>query len=428
MEAFCASRASTLVVIAPPMFRVLPHWYKVGLPEILIEFSSVMSASLPSNLRLINSFATPEFKQDGVHLTDYSGLRYVVHLFDAARAITKTPLPMPELESTIESIRVVNDRVAVLEQGQAILSAEFSMKSAIDAELDEYMENVRSENSFLISGLPGPESGLDSRDWQKRVKRMVEEKIQLIIGRQAPISHVQNATGSRKDGIKVFLVTMVNFDDSKLIRNKFGSFFKAGASARPAGLMGLSVRIRLTLGTRIRIEIMKLLADRYRASNPGSKTQVVNYESRPTMKFTPAPNAADRRPLHFTYIKAVTKLPVNFTTEELAPIYKLALTSSELTGKLRSTFIVLHDEVAREMSRSFSASRSQASGPSSTVPAPVIPGLAGPQPVPQPGHQGHRGGRGGGRGHPDHRSNRSSGRMEQDRSRSRSPLRGQNDS
>ena len=199
-----------------------------------------------------------------------------------------------------------------------------------------------------------------------------------------------------------------------------------------SGLIGLSVRIRLTLGTRVRIEIMKLLAERYRTSNPGSKTQVVNYESRPTMKFTPAPSASDRRVMHFNYIRAVTKLPVNFTTEELAPVYKLAMSSSDLTGKLRATFIILSDDVAREISRSQnrappSSSASADSGPAnpsanpdasrSTTSAPFVPA------------SGSRGaGRGGGGGGRSSRTSRSSSHMEHDRSRSRSPLRGQHDS
>lgn len=236
LEAFCASRATTVVVVSPPMFRVLPHWYSTGLAEILIEFSSVMSCNRPINLHLAGSFATPELLQDGVHLTPYSGLRYIVHLFDAARAILETPAPPPELAATNEAIRVVADRVVVLEQGQAILAADFALKTAVDAELDDYHENVRFEDCFLISGLPGPESGLGNRDWQHSVKRMVQEKIKLIIGRQATISYVQNATGTRKDGIKVFLVKMTNVEDSKAIRNKFGSFFKAGAQPRPQGL------------------------------------------------------------------------------------------------------------------------------------------------------------------------------------------------
>ena len=342
--------------------------------------------------------------------------RFVVHLFDASRALSEAPAVPPELAQTNESVRVVADRVGVLEQSHARLAAKFDTKAAVDAELDEYMENVRYEDHFLISGLPGPGTGLSTRDWPGAGKKQVLEKIQIIIGRQAPISYIQNATGTRKDGVKVFLVKMVNREDSKLIRDKFGSFFKAGAPTRPQGLEDLSIRNRVTIGTRIRLEIMKLLAARYKAANPGSKVQVINYEPRPTMKFTPPSDASDRRPLHFTYIRAVTKLPVDFTPEEINPIYRIAASSSELTGKLRSTFIVLSDDVARELSREHAVGAS-ASAPSSGSGVPANPA------PPSGGSRGSRGNRSN-----RSSSSRSSSRMEHDRSRSRSPLRGLNPS
>ena len=367
VEAFCVACPTTQVMVSPPMYRVRPHWYSVGFPEILVEFSAILSPSRPANLHLIDSFPTPELQADGVHLTAYSGLRYVVHLFDSSRAYADAPASTPEASRTSEAVRVVTYRVSVLEQGHARLQASFDLKTAIDAELDEYLENVRNEDQFTIAGLPGPESGLSSRDWQAQVQRQIKEKLFLLLGRHAPIGYVQNITGKRRDGVKVFLVKMVNREDSKLSRSKFGSYFKAGSAVRPPGLIGLSIRIRLTIGSRIRIEILKLLADRYKKSNPGSKVQVVNYEPRPCMKLTPPSNASDPRPMNFTYIRAVTKLPVDFTLEELEPIYRLAASNSELTGKLRSLFIILSDDVALELSRARSASASAPSSASGTV-------------------------------------------------------------
>ena len=77
VDSFVAARPTTMVMVAPPMFRAHPHWYNVGLPEILVEFSSVMSTNRPGTLHLLESFPTPEFQADGVHLTAYSGLRLV---------------------------------------------------------------------------------------------------------------------------------------------------------------------------------------------------------------------------------------------------------------------------------------------------------------------------------------------------------------
>ena len=100
IDTFCLSRQSTLVLIAPPMYRTRPYWYTTSLPEVLMEFSAVVSANRPPNLHLLEGFATPEFLQDGVHLTPYSGLRFVVHLFDAATSRSTDPAPPPELDRT----------------------------------------------------------------------------------------------------------------------------------------------------------------------------------------------------------------------------------------------------------------------------------------------------------------------------------------
>ena len=92
LDAFCSARPTTQVMAAPPMYRVRPHWYNVGLPEILVEFSAVMSQDHPANLHLLESFPTPEFQTDGVHLTPYSGLRQV---FNSSFATCATELFVP---------------------------------------------------------------------------------------------------------------------------------------------------------------------------------------------------------------------------------------------------------------------------------------------------------------------------------------------
>lgn len=42
----------------------------------------------PCCLHLLPSFPTPEFDQDGVHLTVYSGLEFMIHLFDSSISVT----------------------------------------------------------------------------------------------------------------------------------------------------------------------------------------------------------------------------------------------------------------------------------------------------------------------------------------------------
>lgn len=78
--------------------------------------------------------------------------------------------------------------------------------------------------------------------------------------------------------------------------------------------------------------------------NSGAKFKVISYEPRPILKLIPAPEAKSQRVLHFTYIEAVRKLPVNFSSEELKPILK-KVDSAFFHGRIRSVFIVLSDDM-----------------------------------------------------------------------------------
>ena len=338
-----------LVLVAPPMYRLLPEWYHDHLPEILLQFSKILSPLQKDRVHLLPSFSGSDIESDGVHLTPYAGLKFVVHLFDASLDIVKSlAAPLPEGVARVgELSRVLEDRVSVLEQDSRHYRQEFQLKTARDSELADFEENLRNECYFVISGLPQVPSGLVGRAWQEHAKGLVQDKIKLILGRESRIVVV---SGLRRDENPVYLVKLESVDNSKRIRDKFGSYFKAGAPAVPPELKGLSIRIRLTHATRVRIAIMQALASNYKSSNPGSKVQVVNFEPRPMMRLTPPQNASDPRILTFNFIEAVTKLPARFSKKDLA--YILKTTSGKFKGELRSLFVVLSDDLRDQGSRS----------------------------------------------------------------------------
>ena len=89
-------------------------------------------------------------------------------------------------------------------------------------------------------------------------------------------------------------------------------------------------------------QVLKLLAKRYRASNPEGRAQVVSYQPRPVIKITPPPSAKDRRIKVYHYVDAVKNLPCNFSMDEVIPF--LRRINPELMGQIRSLFIVLTDD------------------------------------------------------------------------------------
>lgn len=342
----CSDFPARVFLVCPPMFRTTPGWYEDGLPEILQKFSTVMTSAKPDNLHLLPSFSTPTYEADGVHLTPYSGLEFIFHLFDSSKKlISSLTSPVSSaLASGVESGRVLEDRVMVMEQKYGCLSRSFNAKVAVDSELADFQENVRNEVFFTISGLSKISSEKRGKDWQAQAVSDVAGVIQTLLGKALPIVAVLNASGRGSDAVVRYHVKMQSAADSQEIRSKFGSFFIGGEDRRPQALKDVSISNRVTPGTQVRVAVLKLLAKRYLDRNAKAKAKVIGYESRPMLRLTPPPSSSDRRVLNYTYIEAVRNLPVNFSSEELKPIMKKAV-NAKFNGKLKSIFIVLDDDM-----------------------------------------------------------------------------------
>ena len=320
----CSLHQDRAFLISPPLYRVHPLWYREGLPEIMSLFSQILNTDKPANLHLLSSFATPEFEANGVHLTAYSGLEYVLHLFDgAADLLTNLEMPLPEKSiKSSESTRVLEDRVMALEQDHRRLNGVVEGKIAIDAEEADYRENVSNLDSFTLAGLPRLSPDLVGKAWQDAAVKDVQGFIRLLMGRDMGIHFIKNSTARHKDADIKYTVKMKDVQDSKLIRDKFGSFFSGGADKRPPEMKPYSVRNRITPGTQVRISVLQVLARRYKVSNPGSKVKVIGYDPRPLIKIIPPSNAKDSRMLTYGYVEAVKTLPTNFTEAELDFIFQ----------------------------------------------------------------------------------------------------------
>ena len=354
LQEFCASllEACSLhqdqaFLISPPLYRVHPLWYREGLPEIMSLFSQILNTDKPANLHLLSSFATPEFEANGVHLTAYSGLEYVLHLFDgAADLLTNLEMPLPEKSiKSSESTRVLEDRVMALEQDHRRLNRVVESKTAVDAELADFRANESTEDFFVLSGLPRISGDLIGKAWQDQAVKDVDGFITRLMGRSLSIVFVKNSTQRYEDAEVTYSVQMSNVQDSRAIRTKFGSFF-LGGDKRPAEFKPYSVKNFVTPETRIRISLLKLLAKKYRESNPGSKVQVIGWQPRPKIKITPAASASDRRVMQFNFVQAVTRLPCQFAPSDLEAIARRI--NPDLLGKVRSLFVVLSDDMVKK--------------------------------------------------------------------------------
>ena len=96
---------------------------------------------------------------------------------------------------------------------------------------------------------------------------------------------------------------------------------------------------------------LRLLAKRYRASNPEGRAQGVSYEPRPVIKITPSPSAFDPQIKVYHYVDAIKNLPCNFTMAEITPL--LHRINPELMGQIRFLFVVLLDDQFRHVLNQF---------------------------------------------------------------------------
>ena len=343
----CQSHPAKYFFLSPPMYRTTPVWYREGLPEVLTTFSQTMNQNKPANLHILSSFPTPDFQADGVHLTPYSGLEFLIHLFDGATdAIERLSQPPEVLQSrNTESTRVLEDRLMAVEQDHRRLNKIVESKIAIDAEAADFRENESNLDSFVISGLPLIQD-LTGKPWQDRAVKDVQGFIKKLMGKSFPIVFVSNSTKRHKDAPVECTVRMREVADSKAIRDKFGGYFVGNQDKRPEAMKPYSVRNRVTPETKIRIHILQVLAKRYRAANQGAKVQVVGYDPRPRMKIIPPAGASDSRVKVYNFIEAVKALPTNFTESELDFLYKKI--SLRFIGRLRSLFICLSDDAFRK--------------------------------------------------------------------------------
>ena len=105
----------------------------------------------------------------------------------------------------------------------------------------------------------------------------------------------------------------------------------------------------MTPATLTRVNILKVLAERYRTSNPGATVKVIGYDPRPLIKLVPPEGVEDRRVMTYDFLQAIKNLPTNFTPEEREFIINRV--SPKLYGRLRSLFRVISDDMVKRRAR-----------------------------------------------------------------------------
>ena len=209
--------------------------------------------------------------------------------------------------------------------------------------------SFRSWFLFPILGLPRLSRDLSRRDWQSAVQAQVREAAVAVL-RAAGLAEVVkvllvwNNTNRRVPTAPTrYFAQMSSVGLSRKVRDAFAGFFRqSNPLVRPNSLSQVSIRNKVTLATRVRLAIMKVLGSNYKDKNVGASFNVKGFESRPVLTIFPPPTAKDARQRTFTFIEAVSSLPTQFSEGQLKSIFRVI--GSNFRGQIQATFVVVRDD------------------------------------------------------------------------------------
>ena len=335
-------------MVAPPLYRSLPHWYQRGLTQIASRFSLTFNDGKPDNLFLLPSFSCQDLLPDGAFLTPVSGLHYVLQLFDSSEAALELVASSGNAQfgSVKETVRTHDDRMTYIENRHVHLQQRVDLKIAIDAEFNDWVQNRSEEDWLVVQGLPRLSSDLSNHDWQKAAKKQVTELIKFVLNIDRsdvnfrvllvlnPFRHIPTRP-------PLYNVRMDSISSSQRIREIYSGFFRKERPMKlPASLKGVSVRNKITLNTKIRLAIMRELGSIYKDSNQGSSFKAHGHDTRPILITTPPRGAG--RPRRYTFIQAVTTLKATFSDANLIKIFQNI--NDHHPGELQALFVVIRDD------------------------------------------------------------------------------------
>ena len=201
------------------------------------------------------------------------------------------------------------------------------------------MSNQNKEDKIMISGMiskiPRPSGKEDIKTWLKDIVSEVLNSIEP--GISSEIIFVSQGRSNDRD-IPLAEVRLSSKEIALRIRRTFAQKKKAG---QDFGRVYLSNCV--TLATRVRIEILKAMANKFRSDN--EELFVMGYASRPVLHVKP--KRAGQRPMWLSFSDALLKYGPGLGENDLNEAYRKS--GIAFRGQLEQNFVVLHDKIEKPM-------------------------------------------------------------------------------
>ena len=337
--------------LAQPTLRPLHQWFtegheafckKLGEGIREMDLQNVAKIDCPIKMSQI-------FEADGVHLTPTSGKVFVnALLFNADAYFTAELINLEEDTEEMEEgdeielarptqfskrITTVELEIANLKDDIIRRRTEDSLVTARIREELDFLSNTKKEDRIIVTGLtsksPMPATIEAKKKWLKDLVGEILEKIET-----GSSEHILNVMQGWKgaNNIPLAEVRMDSVDLASRLRKQFAEKKKAG---QDFGRVWLANSV--TLGTRVRIEILKAMAKRHTGER--ETMYVTAFTSRPMLQVRSKDSGL--RPLALSFADALTRYGQGMRQGDLGMAYTKA--GRAFKGQLQQNFVVLHD-------------------------------------------------------------------------------------
>ena len=299
------------------------------------------------------------FTTDGVHLTEPAGKVFVETVIAEAEAMFNREIVDLTQDgfvgrSTQEGFvgrskeqKQIAERIVAVEKEIERLNKELIIKereamerrlqdSLVTARIREeidFIANVNKEDRFVMTGLtskvPMPAQGEEKIRWLNGIVGEILDKIEPDASKHI----VFTSQGSRnKNYIPLVEVRMSSKEMAMKIRKQFT------AKKRENDFGRAFIANSVTLGTRVRIDILKAIAEHY--SSDKETMSVSAFVSRPLLHIRS--KEGGRRLGTFNFSDALARFGAELTEKELMNAYKRA--GSAFKGQMQQNFVVLNEK------------------------------------------------------------------------------------
>ena len=355
----------TMFAIVEPTSRPALDWWTEDLTEFTKAYSEALAGLQLINISIIKRADLPSqlFDDDNIHLTQSMGSQFLKAIIYFAEKIFESPVVDLENEQT----RMDKD-VAPTAGGSGVVLVKTSVEQAkaqptVQEQIDEIAQdikrrrhydsmltarireemdqliNVKKENKLIVTGL-NSQTAMPTE--KNEAKKWMDELVGTALDYLSKDSSKGMAfiTPGRKleKGVPtMFEVRMKERDLAVKIRKDFSACMRDKAQMQADGFGRMFVANSVTLATRVRSDILKVIAGK--CSNDREDFFVVGFTSRPVLTVRRKDKSGQYA---LTYVDAVAKYGGNLSRGELQVAYGRA--GESFAGQLQQNFVVLHDK------------------------------------------------------------------------------------